>query len=144
MIIRIDQTSSTPIYLQIRNQIVEGIAREELVSGDGLPSIRQLASDLGINLHTVNKAYAVLRDEGYIVMRGRKGAFIADARAIGSPERQVADDERLAAELHRLALECRARGGSQARFVELACKQAKRAFADSPSPDSRNFPDRLS
>ena len=144
MIIRIDQASNTPIYLQIRNQIVEGIAREELVSGDGLPSIRQLASDLGINLHTVNKAYAVLRDEGYVVMRGCKGAFIADARAIGLPERQAVDDERLAVELHRLAPECRARGGSQARFVELACKQAKRAFADSPSSDSQNFPDHLS
>ena len=77
MILRIDQASPDPIYLQIRNQIVEGIARGELVAGDSLPSVRALASDLGINLHTVNKAYAVLRDEGYVAMRGRSGAFIA-------------------------------------------------------------------
>ena len=56
MIIRIDQSDEDPIYLQIRDQIIEGIARGELSPGDGLPSVRQLAADLGINLHTVNKA----------------------------------------------------------------------------------------
>lgn len=70
MVIRIDQSDEAPIYLQIRDQIIEGIARGELSPGDSLPSVRQLAADLGINLHTVNKAYAVLRDEGYVAMRG--------------------------------------------------------------------------
>ena len=96
MVIRIDQSDEVPIYLQIRNQIIEGIARGELSSGDSLPSVRQLAADLGINLHTVNKAYAVLRDEGYVAMRGRKGAFIANAQSIGAPSHQTIDDERMA------------------------------------------------
>ena len=82
MVIRIDQSDEAPIYLQIRDQIIEGIARGELSSGDSLPSVRQLAVDLGINLHTVNKAYAVLRDEGYVAMRG-------DARALSSQTRKA-------------------------------------------------------
>ena len=78
MIIRIDQKSEEPLYLQLRGQIIAAIATGELVPGQALPSVRALASDLGINLHTVNKAYAVLRDEGYVLMRGRSGAYIAD------------------------------------------------------------------
>lgn len=78
MIIRIDKMSEDPLYLQIRSQIIGAIARGELRAGDSLPSVRSLAADLGINLHTVNKAYAVLRDEGYLIMRGRSGAFVAE------------------------------------------------------------------
>ncbi|MEG0758409.1 MAG: GntR family transcriptional regulator, partial [Raoultibacter sp.] len=59
MIIRIDQRSTEPLYLQLRSQIIASIAQGDLVPGDVLPSVRSLANDLGINLHTVNKAYAV-------------------------------------------------------------------------------------
>lgn len=78
MIIRIDQMDRMPVYQQIRNQIVAAIGQGELCPADRLPSVRSLASDLGINIHTVNKAYAVLRDEGYLFMRGRSGAIVAD------------------------------------------------------------------
>ena len=81
MVIRIDQKSEEPLYLQIRSQIIAAIATGELVPGTALPSVRALASDLGINLHTVNKAYAVLRDEGYVLMRGRSGAYGAGERS---------------------------------------------------------------
>ena len=64
MFIRIDQALPDPLYRQIRDEVVRGIAQGELAPGDALPSVRNLASDLGINLHTVNKAYALLRDEG--------------------------------------------------------------------------------
>ena len=88
----IDQMSEEPIYRQIRAQVIEAIATGELSPGDPLPSVRSLARDLGVNLHTVNKAYAVLRDEGYLIMRGRSGAFVADAdvvrpRVISQPSR---------------------------------------------------------
>ena len=87
MLIAVDAAAAEPLYLQIRNQIVAGIATGQLEPGQSLPSVRSLASDLGINLHTVNKAYAVLRDEGYVRMRGRAGAVIADpARAYGVME----------------------------------------------------------
>lgn len=128
VIIRIDQSDEVPIYLQIRNQIIEGIARGELSPGDSLPSVRQLAADLGINLHTVNKAYAVLRDEGYVAMRGRKGAFIANEQSIGAPSHQTIDDERMASGIYRLALEHRARGGTPESFIVIAKSQVKRAF----------------
>ena len=77
MIIRIDQSDEAPIYLQIRDRIIEGIARGELSPGDSLPSVRQLAADLGINLHTVNKAYSVLKQEGFLRVDRRRGAVIA-------------------------------------------------------------------
>ena len=63
--------------MQLRNQIIMGIATSQLMSGDSLPSVRQLADNIGINMHTVNKAYSVLRQEGYIKLDRRKGAVIA-------------------------------------------------------------------
>ena len=77
MIIRIDFNSNEAIYVQLRNQIVLGIATSQLQEGDSLPSVRQLADEIGINMHTVNKAYAVLRQEGFIRMDRRSGAVIA-------------------------------------------------------------------
>lgn len=128
MILRIDQASAEPIYLQIRSQIVEAIAQGELRAGDGLPSVRSLAADLGVNLHTVNKAYAVLRDEGYVVMRGRSGAHVADRAQTASDERRANSEAVLIAALRKLALEHRARGGSKESFVELASRAAEVAF----------------
>lgn len=135
MIIRIDQTSSDPVYLQIRDRIVEAIACAQLSAGDRLPSVRALASDLGVNLHTVNKAYAVLRDEGYLVMRGRAGAVIADFQQSASPERLAASTEKLEESLRQLALEHRAQGGTCRSFVDKAREQAEHVFADAERTD---------
>ena len=77
MIITIDFNSNEAIYVQLCNQIVLGIATSALREGDTLPSVRQLAETLGINMHTVNKAYAVLRQEGFIRLDRRNGAVIA-------------------------------------------------------------------
>ncbi|MBQ7954182.1 MAG: GntR family transcriptional regulator [Lachnospiraceae bacterium] len=77
MIIQIDFNSDEAIYLQLRNQIILGIATSRLREGDPLPSVRQLADDIGINMHTVNKAYTVLRQEGYVKVDRRKGAVVA-------------------------------------------------------------------
>ena len=77
MIIEIDFNSDEAIYIQLRNQIIMGIATSQLMVGDSLPSVRQLADHIGINMHTVNKAYSVLRQEGYIKLDRRKGAVIA-------------------------------------------------------------------
>lgn len=129
MLIRIDQSAPDPLYRQIRDQIVAALAAGELAPGDGLPSVRNLASDLGINLHTVNKAYALLRDEGYVVMRGRSGAFIADAENSESRERFSAAEESLAHDLQKLAIEYKSRGGCERRFAELAENAARTVFA---------------
>ena len=62
--------------MQLRNQIIMGIATSQFHEGDSLPSVRQLADTIGINMHTVNKAYAVLRKEGIVSIDRRKGAVI--------------------------------------------------------------------
>ena len=77
MIIEIDFNSDEALYVQLRNQIILGIACEQIREGEALPSVRQLAGDIGINMHTVNKAYAVLRQEGFVKLDRRKGAVIA-------------------------------------------------------------------
>jgi len=77
MLIEIDFNSPEAIYIQLRNQIVMAIAQERLHDGDSLPSVRNLADMIGVNMHTVNKAYAMLRGEGYLKLDRRKGAVVS-------------------------------------------------------------------
>lgn len=77
MIIEIDFQSEEALYMQLRNQIILGIATSVIQEGDTLPSVRQMAEDIGINMHTVNKAYSVLKQEGFLRLDRRKGAIIA-------------------------------------------------------------------
>lgn len=74
--IDIDFNSNEALYIQLCNQIIRGIALEQIQEGEVLPSVRQLADVIGINMHTVNKAYAVLKQEGFIKLDRRKGAVI--------------------------------------------------------------------
>ena len=83
MILTFDFSSDTPIYMQIRNQIVIGISSGQLKSGEKLPTVRALAEESGINVMTVSKAYNLLKQEGYIITDRRKGAVIAPQA--GSP-----------------------------------------------------------
>lgn len=76
MLIKIDFNSSESIYVQLMNQIIWGIATGQIKEGDTLPSVRQLADSVGINMHTVNKAYAILREEGFLTLDRRRGAMI--------------------------------------------------------------------
>lgn len=77
MMLKIDFESEEAFYIQLRNQIILGIATEQFREGDSLPSVRQLADHIGINMHTVNKAYSVLKQEGFIKLDRRRGAVIA-------------------------------------------------------------------
>ena len=94
MIIKIDFSSDEAIYIQLCNQIIMGIATDQLKVGETLPSVRQLADTIGINMHTVNKAYSVLKQEGFLTIDRRNGAVIAiDAdkiRALEEMKRQLA------------------------------------------------------
>lgn len=76
MIIKIDFNSEEAIYMQLRNQIIIGIAQDQIKNGESLPSVRQLADELGVNMHTVNKAYALLRNDGYLKLDRRSGAVV--------------------------------------------------------------------
>ena len=75
--IEIDFSSDEAYYLQIYKQIIMGIASDRYREGDSLPSVRQLADMIGINMHTVNKAYTVLKQEGYVRVDRRRGAVIS-------------------------------------------------------------------
>lgn len=77
MLIEIDFNSDEAIYVQLQNQIIMGIATAMIREGDTLPSVRQLADMVGINMHTVNKAYTILKQEGFIQLDRRRGAVIA-------------------------------------------------------------------
>jgi DNA-binding transcriptional regulator YhcF (GntR family) len=76
MVIRIDEFSDVPIYLQIRNQIVMGISDGKLTAGEQLPTVRALAMEMGVNTMTVSKAYQLLKTEGYILTDRKNGARV--------------------------------------------------------------------
>ncbi len=122
MLIDIDQGDATPLYEQLRRQIIAAVANGALAPGDRLPSVRSLAVDLGINLHTVNRAYATLRDDGYIIMRRGSGAVVAEhGEAVNRTGRTEES-------LHRLVLAHKAGGGDMASFLIMARRQCERIY----------------
>lgn len=81
MILNVDLASEVPIYQQLRDQIVEAIAEGVLAEGSSLPATRTLAADFGINFHTVNKAYDLLRQQGLIRLNRKTGAVVTSTVA---------------------------------------------------------------
>lgn len=77
MILNFNFSSKVPIYIQLRNQVVIGIAEGKLKPGEKLPTIRRLAAESGINMMTVSKAYQLLKEEGYILTDRRLGTVVA-------------------------------------------------------------------
>ncbi|MEV4379273.1 GntR family transcriptional regulator [Streptosporangium sp. NPDC049644] len=92
MHLTLDLDSEVPIYQQIRDRVVEAIARRQAREGDPLPSTRQLAADFGINFHTVNKSYDLLRQQGVIRINRKSGAVIRRDADTGPPETGFIDD----------------------------------------------------
>lgn len=76
-VVVVDRGSDEPVYAQIARRIREAIAGGDLAPGSALPSVRTLASDLGVNLNTVARAYRMLEDEGFVALRERTGAEVA-------------------------------------------------------------------
>lgn len=77
MLIEIDFSSDEAIYVQLRNQIIVAIATSQLKEGESLPSVRSLADHIGVNMHTVNKAYTSLKQDGFLKVDRRRGAIVA-------------------------------------------------------------------
>ena len=116
MWLTLDLHSETPLYLQIRNQIIEGILTDQLKTGEDLPSVRQLASDIGINMLTVNKAYTILKQEGFIQIHRQKGAVV------NPPEFYKADEaykKKLTEAVRLLVTESMCRGYSTESLLEI-------------------------
>lgn len=114
MLIQLNMASDTPIYVQLRNQIVMAIGRGELALGEGLPTVRQLAQDAGVNAMTVNKAYAILKNEGYIEIDRRHGAKVSPTLDVTGEFR-----EKLEGELLLLIAESGLKGINREDFLTL-------------------------
>lgn len=117
MLLAIDLQSDEPIYTQICNQIIEGMAKRELLPGDKLPSVRSLGADIGINFHTVNKAYQILKQEGFIQIHRQKGVVI-------HPDGVAKADElfftKLQTKLKPLIAESVVRGVTEEKWLEVS------------------------
>lgn len=114
MILKLDMNSTVPIYVQLRNQIVMGIGHGELKEGERLPTVRQLASDAGVNTMTVNKTYQILKAEGYIQTDRRQGAMVARNITMNKEFR-----EKLESELELLSAEASINGMDKSEFMKM-------------------------
>lgn len=117
MVISINELSSIPIYMQIRDQIIMGISDGRLREGEQLPTVRALSLRIGVNTMTVSKAYQLLKQEGYIVTDRRNGAKVGSARenaGLSSENKHL---------LKRIASEARAGGMSIGQFMN-ECQNA--------------------
>ena len=114
MILKLDFESEIPIYIQLRNQIVVAIAHGYLSQGEKLPTIRNLAEDLGINNMTVNKAYAMLKQEGFISIDRRHGAKV---HPILTPDFEF--KEKLEDDLSLVISEAEIRGMKKDEFMKI-------------------------
>lgn len=94
MLLSLDDSDPRPLYLQLAAQVKEQIRRGALRPADELPSVRELASELGINLHTVHKAYQTLRDDGVILLR------LGRVPRVGPLRRTPADREEVEARIN--------------------------------------------
>lgn len=114
MVIAINEYSDVPIYLQIRNQIVLGISDGRLKPGEQLPTVRRLAEEMGINSMTVNKAYQLLKQEGYIYTDRRNGAKVREYMEFSG---ELSEESREL--LQRVVSEAKVRGMSKEAFFKL-------------------------
>lgn len=118
MVLKIDMSGAIPIYVQIRNEIVKGIGKGDVSAGENLPTVRQLASELGINTMTVSKAYQLLKSEGFIETDRRKGAVVKGTHELkGGLEGLYR--EKLEGELELLSAEAKLRGLDKQEFIDL-------------------------
>lgn len=117
MIIKLDMASDIPIYVQLRNEIVMGIGKGDLKLGEGLPTVRQMAQDIGVNTMTVNKAYNILKNEGFIEIDRRHGAKVSL-----NIDKSIEYREKKEAELELLIVECGLKGIQKDDFMKMCEK----------------------
>ena len=114
MLIRLDMSSATQNYLQLRNQIVMGIGTGALKVGEKLPTVRQMAADAGVNTMTVNKTYQLLKAEEFIEIDRRRGAVVNPVEDTAGVFR-----EKLEGELALLGAEAKIKGMNEQEFLQL-------------------------
>lgn len=122
MFIEIEPDSSIPIYQQLAQQIIEGVASGQLKPGKALPSVRAFAADLGMNMHTVNKAYHYLEEKKMIEIIPKKGVFIHPQ---GVREATAEDMARIGRELRPILAEALCLKVDESELLLLAEKLIK-------------------
>lgn len=125
MYLSLDFENSKPIYTQLVEQIIAGIARKELLPGERLPSVRAMAADIGINLHTVNKAYQQLKLEGFILIHRQRGVVVNPE---GTPVANTAYLNTLKEQLDPLIAHSMCRSMSEDDFTTL-CKEIFESYS---------------
>lgn len=115
MILNLDFNSDKPIYIQIREEVIKSIANGELEIYESLPSVRSLADEIGINLHTVSKAYNLLKDEGYISIDRRKGAVINNLPI----DKDINNFNQIKDQIELLVAESYLKGIDKSKFIDL-------------------------
>ncbi|WP_311486781.1 GntR family transcriptional regulator [uncultured Anaerococcus sp.] len=113
MFLEIDFKSDLPIYEQIRRGIIIGLSKGQINPGDKLPSVREMAENIGINLHTVNKAYKLLETDGVLTMDRRFGSLVSG----GNYPMKDFDSEKMASELDLLIAIAKLKGLSEEEFI---------------------------
>lgn len=124
--IKLDFESEKPIYTQLMEQIIAGIAKQELLPGERLPSVRSLAADIGVNLHTVNKAYQELKQKGFILSHRQRGVVI---HPDGMPPADQEFKDQLYETLHPIIAESIARQLSFEEFTKI-CRDIFQTYLD--------------
>ncbi|WP_250675878.1 GntR family transcriptional regulator [Paraclostridium ghonii] len=115
MILNLDFNSDKPIYIQIREEIIKSIANGDLEINESLPSVRALADEIGINLHTVSKSYNLLKDEGYINIDRRKGAIINEL----PKQKEINNFNKIKEQIELLVAESYLKGVEKNEFISL-------------------------
>ena len=114
MFLEIDFKGDLAIYEQIRRGIIIGLSKGQIKPGDKLPSVREMAENIGINLHTVNKAYKLLEADGVLLMDRRFGSLISDK---ANPMRDF-DEQKFTSELDLLMAIAKLKGLSREEFID--------------------------
>ena len=119
MFLEIDFKSDLPIYEQIRRGIIIGLAKGHINPGDKLPSVREMAENIGINLHTVNKAYKLLETDGVLIMDRRYGSLISE----NLNPMAAYDEGKIESELDLLLAIAKLKGLNKEEFIDYINKK---------------------
>lgn len=119
MFLEIDFKSDLPIYEQIRRGIIIGLAKGHINPGDKLPSVREMAENIGINLHTVNKAYKLLEADGVLTMDRRFGSLISE----DINPMAAYDEGKIESELDLLIAIAKLKGSKKEDFIKIINKK---------------------
>ena len=120
MWISINEQDIQPLYLQITAQVKEQVRKGMLKPGDELPSVRELADSLGINMHTVRSAYLRLREQGIINLRLGRRAVVA---RVDKPAHTIEMEAEIQARLKELITDALLMGFSSDDFRDLVDRQ---------------------